>query len=409
MDRAGDLAFLAAHRAARVPALTDRLVATIQAQNAGYRATGLVPDDDLRASCRDNIARVLDLLAAAVEGREPCAEDGWYDAARATGRRRSEQGLPLDDVLRSFRLGGRLIWDDLVQQAEETLDAHALREIGTRLWEVVDETSAQVAAAYHVSERSRVRADEQLRAELWEGLLSGRAAEPGFAHEAGRILDLPVTGPTLVLAVEGDEGQRLEQALRSRVVASAWVRRSAGAVGVVALRDTSVAGPLDVLRAVAAHPIGVSVVVAGLAETATAFRQASLALRLCASQAAGQRPGKPYGQPSSQPCVASFDDRLPDALLLTSPEVAGRLVAVWLGPLLALAPAESEQLLETLEAWVDCGGSTADTAAAVHCHRNTVLNRIRRIAAVTGTDLVDRAPPLELALALRALRVGAAR
>ncbi|GAB2865187.1 PucR family transcriptional regulator [Nocardioides pacificus] len=401
MDRAGDLAFLAAHRATRVPALTDRLVATIQAQNAGYRTTGLVPDDDLRESCRDNIARVLDLLAAAVEGREPCAEDGWYDAARATGRRRSEQGLPLDDVLRSFRLGGRLIWDDLVQQAEETLDAQALREIGTRLWEVVDETSAQVAAAYHVSERSRVRADEQLRAELWEGLLSGRAAEPGFAHEAGRILDLPVTGPTLVLAVEGDEGQHLEQALRSRVVASAWVRRSAGAVGVVALRDTSVAGALDVLRAVAAHPVGVSVVVAGLAETATAFRQASLALRLCAGQPAGQPPGRP--------CVASFDDRLPDALLLTSPEVAGRLVAVWLGPLLALAPAESEQLLETLEAWVDCGGSTADTAAAVHCHRNTVLNRIRRIAAVTGTDLVDRAPPLELALALRALRVGAAR
>ena len=86
--------------------------------------------------------------------------------------------------------------------------------------------------------------------------------------------------------------------------------------------------------------------------------------------------------------------------------MAGRLVAVWLGPVLALPAAEAADLLATLEAWVGTGGSTTHTAQRVHCHRNTVLNRLRRVAAVTGRDLLDAAPPVELVLALRALRVG---
>nr|WP_242680649.1 helix-turn-helix domain-containing protein [Nocardioides sp. IC4_145] len=107
-----------------------------------------------------------------------------------------------------------------------------------------------------------------------------------------------------------------------------------------------------------------------------------------------------------EPGVATFDERLPEALLLTAPEVAGRLVAVWLGPLLALPAAESEALLDTLEAWVASGGSATTTAARVHCHRNTVLNRLRRVSTLLARDLVDAVPPVELALALRAHRAG---
>jgi DNA-binding PucR family transcriptional regulator len=120
------------------------------------------------------------------------------------------------------------------------------------------------------------------------------------------------------------------------------------------------------------------------------MRQASLALRTVADDG-----------------VAAFDDRLPEAVLLSSPEVAGRLVAVWLGPLLALPEPEQRPLLDTLEAWVETGGSTTHTAARVHCHRNTVINRLRRTADLTGqAGRLDGVPPLELALALRALAAG---
>ena len=408
--RAETLAFLARHRRARLEPLTDRLVATIEASNPGYRATRLVPHDDLWKSCHDNIARVLELLAAAVSASRPPASawparggtgdpaqdpahDAAYDAARATGRRRAEQGLPLDDVLRSFRIGGRLIWDDLVEQARSALDAEELREVGTRLWEVVDETSAQVAAAYHLAERAAVRADEQLRAELWEGVLSGRAKEPGFAHEAARILDVPVAGDFLVVLGDRLDANRLEEGLAPRP--SVWVRRSGGVVGLVALGSGPAGRAFEVLRERAEGSAAVSAVVAGLAGVDAGMRQASLALRTL----------------DGAPGLAAFDERLPEALMLTSPEVAGRLVAVWLGPLLALPPADLEPLLETLRAWVATGGSTTHTAARVHCHRNTVINRLRRIATLTGQERVDpgrsdAVPPVELALALRALAAG---
>lgn len=386
-------AVLAEHRATRVPELADRLVETILAGSRTYAAAEQVSRDDLASSCHDNVARVLELLALAVEDGLP-SDPRLYDAARATGARRADQGVPLHDVLRSFRIGGRLIWDDLVEHAHDLLDARDLREVGTRLWEVVDETSAQVAAAYHKTERALIRADEQRKASLWEGLLSGRGRDPSFALEALRILDLPEEGPYVVVAAAGHAVEPFRRALGApsgRSTTSQWVRRATGVSGIVAARRASDLPGL-VVAALAGTTleaaVGVSAVAAGPAELDLASRQASLAL-----QTRGGRAG-----------VVGFDAALPEALLLTSPEVAGRLLAVWLGPVLALPAAEAGPLLETLRAWVDSGGSAVHTAERAHCHRNTVVNRLRRVADLTGREAVAQAPPpVELALALRAL------
>lgn len=398
------LGFLTEHRTTRVSVLTGRLVDTILAGSDAYSGV-TVPREDLERSCHDNIARVLELLALAVSAGAPEGHEPLYDAARATGERRATQGLPLHDVLRSFRLGGRLIWDDLVVQAHDSLDAEALREVGTRLWEVVDETSAQVALAYHESERSLVRADEQRKAALWEGLLGGRATDPSFALEAVRILDLPETGPYVVVAAPGHDPAPFEAALRGAGLHSEWVRRATGAVALVApgvgsqaLGDTLVARVVDALRSVPVDAVvGVSVATGSVAEVDRAFRQATLA--------AQARTGRSDGGG-----VTCFDEGLPEALLLTSAEVAERLVTVWLGPVLELTEGERHDLLATLDAWVATGGSAVHTSELVHCHRNTVINRLRRVADLTGRAGLPGEPvPVELALALRALRVLPAR
>lgn len=392
--RVDTLAFLTEHRRASLDTLTERLVVTIEQDNPGYRATGLVPRTDLWRSCHDNIGRILELLAEALERDAPhgrADDNPAYDAARETGRRRAEQGLPLDVVLRSFRIGGRLIWDDLVAAGEAALDAVELREIGTLLWEVVDETSAQVATSYHLHERAVVRADEQLRAQLWEGLINGRAKEPGFAHEVSRLLDLPVSGDYLVVMT----GTELDPASTDRHLsphASAWVRRTGGLVGLVALRDDrpdEALAALEDLAASAAVALGVSVVVHGLAGIDQGYRQASLALRV----------------QEGSPGLAAFDRQLPEALLLSSPEVAARLVSIWLRPVLELPDTEGQVLIDTLRAWVGAGGSSTRTAQSAHCHRNTVINRLKRAGDLTGMALTDGCPPVELDLALRALRM----
>jgi hypothetical protein len=390
--RAETLDFLAAHRAERVGPLTEILVETISRENPAYRGTGVVPPVDLHRSCQANITRVLELLALAVSGGQDGRGESYFDAARATGGRRAEQGLHLDVVLRSFRIGGRLIWDDLNEQAGDRLPAEELRELGSRLWVVVDESSAQVAAAYHEAEAATVRADAQMRAELWEALLAGRLRPGSSETEAARVLGLPSDAALLVVVADGPAPGRVEAALAVGGTASSWTRRGRGSVGVVAVparTDPRVAGRgLARLWGEASEVRAGVAVVARLAEVEQGHVEAGLALR-----AAAGRPGAPV-----------LDDVLPGALLLTAPTLSARLVDQRLGPVLGLPATERDLLLETLEAWVATAGSTTATAAALHCHRNTVINRVRRLAGLLGEDL-GGPPPVELALALLAHRL----
>ena len=369
---------------ARVPALADELVRTIAEQNPGYRRVNVVPADDLRKSCHDNMSSVLRLI-----GRD--GDEDLYTAARCTGRRRAEQRMPLDDVLRSFRLGGRLLWQALVEQAQAdgSVDAEGLLEIATWLWEVVDSTSAQVAAAYHAAERQLVRIDEQRRATLWEGLLRGRGKDLAFAHEAARIIGVPVDGPYAAVVADVEDVNApasLGRLLAEHGVDSAWQLRAHMLVGLLSLDSPELGIVLKVLRDTLTAPAGVSLVVHGLADVDVAYRQATLARRSIL-------PGRIE--------VAALADRLPEALVLSSPELAEHLIRLRLGPLLKIPVGERRILLDTLETWVATAGSVSRTAELVHCHRNTVINRLARIEAITGNDLSD-VPHLELSLALRA-------
>src|SRR4051812_37416587 len=96
----------------RVPELTDALVRTIEEQNPAYRRMKVVPTDDLWQSCHDNLVRVLQLVARTDDDAEA------YDAARATGRLRARQRMPLDDVPGGGSFGRHLFHDVAAEAAE---------------------------------------------------------------------------------------------------------------------------------------------------------------------------------------------------------------------------------------------------------------------------------------------------
>jgi hypothetical protein len=385
---------LAARTLARLPELTDALVRTIAEHNPGYRAADVVPAGDLWRSCEDNLTRVLELVGAPERpgGGDPDT-DPRYDAARATGQRRAEQRLPLDDVLRSFRLGGRLVWEALLAQAQagDPVTAEVLLGLAGRVWEVVDTTSAQVAAAYHSTERRLSRADDQRRAAFWAGLLHGRARDAGFAHEVARFLDVPVRGTFAVVVLDPPADPEPAAARLPRTLAAAGLRSGwqAGPDGLL-VGLVELTGPDRDLTTVlaGAGTGGVSLPVCGLAEVDTGYQQALLARRTRADGAA--------------PELVALAERLPEALLLNSPALAEELLRRRLGDLLGVPAPERRLLLGTLRLWVASGGSIRDTAAAARCHRNTVLNRLQRIQAITGHDFAAPAHQVELALALRA-------
>src|SRR5262245_10685304 len=97
----------------RLDAIADRWVAHIVAKNSAYLDTALVSLPDLRRSCRDTTDAVLRLLAGEAVG-EP------YAVIRTSARRQAERGVPLDSVLRSYRLAGLALWQELAECGTHT-------------------------------------------------------------------------------------------------------------------------------------------------------------------------------------------------------------------------------------------------------------------------------------------------
>ncbi|MGQ4730362.1 PucR family transcriptional regulator [Streptomyces sp. Ju416(a)] len=164
-------------------------------------------------------------------------------------------------------------------------------------------------------------------------------------------------------------------------------------VAVVLLGPAGPARAAARLRGLGAGPGGVSPVVGSLGELGAARRLAGTALLTC--------------EPGTREIVR-LDERLPAALLVSRPELSTRLLAEVFGPLLTLVPAERSLLVETLEAWLECGGSVGRAAARLGCHRNTVFNRLRRLERLTARSLSRPRELVDLVLALDVLRLSSA-
>jgi hypothetical protein len=381
---------LARARLADAALLADRLMSDIFTDNPEWTDYSPVPREDLWDGCHRYLERILQILSGMVAG-----PDG-DEVAAEIGRRRAEQGVPLEVMLRTFRLGGRIVWEALVEQAHaEGADPDAMLGAATSMWTVIDGLSSTLSTSYRNTELDRLRRDDQRRHALVEDLLSGRAQDTAFAQRTAKELDLPTGGRYLVIVAESRvdgsfalHGQHA--ALLAHHIRSVWQVRAETLVGLVALEQRAEAAALDLLRPLARGRVGASPAVHGLAEIGLAHQLALTALDTSPAGSVG---------------LVSLEQRYPEAILVQSPDLAQRLLESKLGPVLALPVKERDMLLETLTAWLEENCSTANTAARLHCHRNTVLNRLHRIATLLGQPLNGRNAYVTLSLALSALRL----
>ncbi|MGW1677406.1 PucR family transcriptional regulator [Saccharopolyspora sp. NPDC002376] len=381
---------LAGARLQDLPTLTERLMGAIFTDNPEWTDYSPVPKEDLWEGCRKYLERILHILSGAVAG-----PDG-DDVAAAIGRRRAEQGVPLEVMLRTFRLGGRIVWESLVDQAhQDGADPDAMLGVATSIWTVIDGLSSTLSTSYRNTELERVRRDDQRRHALVEDLLAGRARDIAFAQRTAKELDLPTSGAYLVIVAEmtDDSGFALrgqQDVLSALHIRSVWQVRADSLVGLVALEQRHKELVLDTLRPMARGRVAVSPTVRGLAEVGLAHQ---LALTTLGTSS--------YGTSE----LVTLEERFPEALLVQSPDLAQRLLESQLGPVLELPVRERDMLLETLAAWLEENCSTANAAVRLHCHRNTVLNRLHRITSLIGMSLYGRTAYVSLSLALSALRL----
>ncbi|MFC7895991.1 PucR family transcriptional regulator [Streptomyces sp. NPDC057381] len=387
------------HRAARallddLPDLTDRLTALLREQEPAYRVAFTKEPtaiwQEVHRSLRHSVASLLDPRGS---------RDAAHRCTWRIGATRAEQGLPLDALLHAFRLGGSLVWQRLVEETSRTApeDVRLLVHVAADVWNFVDEHCTLVADAYRQTEWRIGRLRENRARLLAAGLLDGTSRIADLP-EAAQALGLPEHGRYVVVAVTGARPTRSDAA-RAAVAPGARVHWHAGAdvdYGIV-LADAGdeegflePAAPADGAYApVHGVRIGIGSAVDGLASVGDARRFADTALEIC-PQAGG---------------TVRLAEHLPAALVASSPELGGALAERVLGPLLRLEPADREVLLDTLTTWLDCDGSAQRAGERLYCHRNTVLNRLRRCEQLTGRSLARPADVVEISLALTARRV----
>ena len=86
-------------------------------------------------------------------------------------------------------------------------------------------------------------------------------------------------------------------------------------------------------------------------------------------------------------------------------EVGHYHVRQHLGPLLDYDARRGSELVKTLQAYFDAGGSPRHAATDLHVHVNTVSQRLERISALLGPHWQRPDDALELQLALRLMRL----
>lgn len=376
------------HRAARallddLAGLTDRLVAALREQEPAYRAAIETDAAEVWQEVHRSLRHNIGSLIQPRESRDAACRTSWR-----IGASRAEQGLPLDALLHAFRLGGAMVWQGLV---DETARSHPdeirlLIHVAAQVWNFVDEHCGLVADAYRQTER-RLAWRRENRLRLMTAALLDGTARIADLPDAAAMLDLPEHGRYVVLAVTGSRtGPPVTLPPGTRAL---WHTSPEAEHAIVLLGPQA---PVEEAAALEVPPgvrVGVSSAVQGLAALGDARRLAGTALGTC-----------PRGGG-----VVRLEDQLPAALVVSSPGLGAALADRVLGPLDRLDPGDRDVLLATLTAWFDSDGSARRAGARLYCHRNTVLNRLRRFEQLTGRCLSRPSDAVEISLALAARRL----
>ncbi|WP_405138931.1 PucR family transcriptional regulator [Nocardia sp. NBC_01388] len=372
----------------RLDEVVDRVAAEIERAEPVYGSSRGVPPEELRRTNRANLEAILSHLSGHPEAGTA--------APRSTGHRRAETGVPLPAVLRAYRIGSGVVWEELLAMAgDDPTAGRELLNIASLVWKLVDDYSQALTDGYQETVAEQVRRDARAHDAALDALLSGQV-DGARLWECAHTLGLPAQGSYVVVAATTGTAATealpgVDEALSVLGVASAWRVRADSHIGIVALTTRFTEARLQALLAErSVGRAGVSAAFGPLTEAVTGLRQAELA---CAATQSGSKQ------------VLRYDEALIPVLLAGSPEVASALARAVLGPILALPQHDREVLLDTVRTWFAHDGEVSAIAAALFCHRNTVRFRLNRVAELTGRRLTEPRAATEMYLALETHRI----
>ncbi|MGO2141473.1 MAG: PucR family transcriptional regulator [Leucobacter sp.] len=364
---------------ARRNLLVTRIVEEIVEGEAVYRDHRV--SSELFEIVEANVAALLSELCGGPESATP---------AQWAGRTKAENGISMASLLHAYRLAGLAVLSEIREVTAGTNETDAAFGAVSALWQILDRYSMLAVEAYReVIDAKERRNGQSSRAHLL-ALLTGT---PHPAHTE-RLLGLPETGWYCVIVASlgstGD-GPEPDPGAGVRGANVAWTQDAGTHIGILgAQRRDDLEAALTEVAERATTRTGASRPFERLSDAPIGAVEARRAMRCLAPEAR---------------TLSRYGDRPLELAISSGPDVAPQLTESVLGGILALGEAGARPLLGTIEAWVESGGSTTDSAKLLHCHRNTVLYRMQRIADLTGRRLTHPGDSAELVISLRALRL----
>lgn len=367
-----------------VPDVASRAAQAMADEIPAYAA---VADPAFHAEVRAHAVANFTVMARVMrEGRSVRPDELTF--LRAPTTRRALARFPLPAFLHAFRVGQRVAWEAVRDLATPDDEAAALALVRPIL-EYINLASTELTSVYLETEQLLLLGGERVRRAVVEDLLSGRLPESQPGRDAIRdagLLDAPAL---IVISAEATAGPRDEHELRAvaRAVGRATGRaehplvtlRGDEIVAIAALTTDREGAMSQALAEVHAHTVardvglilGASTRVTSQRDVPDAYREALQAREFSAVT------GK---------AVCLWDVDPLEYLTLSATSTATRLVPDEIARFLREDLAAHGVLTSTLEAYATANLSPTAAASALHCHVNTVHNRLARIAEVTGRD-----------------------
>lgn len=355
------------------------------------------------AAVRANLAGFLAVVRDGVPTETVEVTKDTIDYARAFVHR----GIPLEHVMRCFRLGHAHMWTAWAAAIERSgvdpdTRATVLEVVSTSMFDFMDRSTTALVTEYlHERERWN-RSAEARRAETVASILGG---DPVDLEAASLALgyDLRRWHVGLVLWSEhADDGEdrmmafqhavteiaeTMTCAQRPLVLASEGASLWAWAGSLERPKDEAIAAVVD-----SARRDGVSVAVGEPAEGVEGFRQTHERAVLARNvmRLAGARPGR----------VQRYGALALNAVLTADVDLMRAFVIDELGELSADDDATT-RLRATLLVYFEEDFSASRTARRLSVHRNTVIYRVNRCEEILGRPIRERRVELQIALMLR--------
>ena len=324
-----------------------------------------VPHAEIRRTGRASFEALVDgLRAGGLERTVPVASDVGVSRARA--------GIPITSLMTAIRQDFTVLWEALTRIAGVEDAELLVRHTGIVLL-TVDEYAGQTQRAY-VAELQRMRDEE---ASVRQGLIAALFQDPPpteeHLREIAAELGLEPETPLAVFSAHGDDVAPLRVAIAELERAGAEVHtRHLGDHVLGFTRRIELPGSRlsDAIAMLHGTRIGIAFAASGLADLRQAAATArDLARVLAPGETGAMTLTRGWARLAARSMMASGRPILDDVH----------------AALARCGQAERTRLEEAARSYL-ATGSIGESAARLFCHRNTLANRLRRFAELTGVD-----------------------